>query len=169
MGQLGMTLKEYDYYIENLAEAFMLIGQEAKLYQVLVEEKDMYHDPSLEYGDYVNVGVIFEDNPKPILKKYNWFVEDEELPFVCYLVAKDNDGEPVDVRENCILEIPSKYGLETERRFLTISVRGSSIDPLAWICKLVPLRNKIDMIPATLETDTKLKPQDDVGFSYLKR
>ena len=66
MGLLNMNEKEYNYYVDNIAEAFKLIGQDAKLYQVLTEDKDLYRDPSLTHKRYVEIGCIFEDNPKPL-------------------------------------------------------------------------------------------------------
>lgn len=169
MGLLSMNQKEYDYFIENITEAFALIGQDAKLYQVLTEEKDLYRDPDLTHKEFVEVGIVFEENPRPILKKFNWMTEDEELPYVCYLVAKDKEYKEVEIRENMLLVVPSVYGLVTERTFLISSVRANHIDPLVWICKLVPHRNKVDMIPETQEYDRRLNPQTDVDFSYLKR
>ena len=169
MAQLGMTPEEYNYWVESLSEAMKLIGQDAKLYQVDVEEKDLYKDLTLQHKEPVKVGCIFEDNPKPILKKYNWLTEDEELPYVAYIVAKDEELKPIEVREHMILEVISVYGIETTRKFLITSVRGNSIDPIAWICKCVPWREKVDFVPETEEVDNSVKEVNDTDFSYLKR
>ena len=169
MGMLGMTPGEYDYWVSNLSEAFKLIGQDAKLYQVDTESKDSYFDPTLTHKEAIEIGVIFDNNPKPILKGFNWMTEDEEVPYLCYVVSKDSNLQPVEIREHMVIVIPSVYGLVTTREFLVTHVRGTSIDPLAWICKLVPYRKKIDMKPETAEVDPVLKDTQDVGYGYLKR
>ena len=46
MASLGMTASEYQLYVTNITEAFKLIGQDALLYQVESDNKDMYDDPN---------------------------------------------------------------------------------------------------------------------------
>lgn len=169
MAQLGMTPEEYDYWVSNLSEACKLIGQDAKLFPVESEVKDIYFDPTVEYKEAVDIGLIFDGNPKPILKKFNWLTEDEDVPYVCYLVAKDRNLKPIEVRENMKIVIPSVYGVVTERTFLVSHVRGTSIDPLAWICKLVPYRPKVDMKPETPEVDSTIREKNDINYGYLRR
>ena len=78
MARLGMSPEEYDYWVSNLSEAFDLIGQDAELYQVAEIDKDMYNDVELlKHFTPRKIGLIFEDNPRPILKKYNWLMEYE--------------------------------------------------------------------------------------------
>jgi hypothetical protein len=169
MAQLGMSPEEYDYMVSCYSEACKLVGQDAKLFPVDSEVKDIYLDPTVTYKDVRDVGVLFENNPKPILKKLNWLTEDEELPFVCYVVAKDRSLKSFEVTENMVLVVPSVYGLVTERKFVVSHVRGTSIDPLAWICKLVPYRTKLDLDTSTEEIDSTLAGKNDVNYGYLKR
>jgi hypothetical protein len=168
MAILGMIQTEYDYYVDSLREAMALIGQEAILYQVDVEEKDLYRDPSVTYKEAVNIALIFEENPRPILKQLNWLTEDEELPYVAHIVALASNKEPIVVRENMKIRIPSKYGLETDRVFVVTRVNGNHIDPVEWVCKLVPYRERVDVKPETPEYDrVRVEGKQDTSYSYL--
>lgn len=168
MARLGMSPEEYDYWVSNLSEAFDLIGQDAELYQVAEIDKDMYNDVELlKHFTPRKIGLIFEDNPRPILKKYNWLMEDEEIPYVAYLCSKDSSQKSLEVREYMIVRVKSNYGLESDRLYQVTSCRGSSIDPLYWICKLVPYRNKVDMVPDTKQIDSTRVRKNDTNFAYL--
>ena len=168
MGRLTMTKDEYNYMVDNIREAFELIGQKAVLFQVDSEIKDIYRDADVTYKDGTDISMIFEDNPKPILKKFNWMTEDEELPIVAHVVALDNKGNPVQVRERMKIMIKSELGLETQRVFLVSKVTGSSIDPLTYICKLVPYRFKVDVDTEKPGYQPSVEPKSDTGFIYLK-
>lgn len=169
MGSLDMNLTEYDLYVEMLTEAVKLRGLDAFLYQTASVGKDLYRDPSIEYIDPVSVCVMFEDNPKPILKKYGWFTEDEDLPYIVYMVSKDTNFNPVVVQEHCKLSLISTLGMQDIKDFTITNVRGSFINPLYWTCKLVPIRSKADRMPETPATkEPYLKPPTDTNISYLK-
>lgn len=168
MAILGMSQKEYDYYVDQLREAMALIGQEAYLYQVDTEEKDLYRDPDVTYEKPVTIGLIFEENPRPILKKLNWLTEDEELPYVAHIVALATNKEPVIVRENMKIRIKSKYGLQADRVFNVSKVNGNHINPVTWICKLTPYREKVDFIQETSEhDDMREEGKQDTSYGYL--
>lgn len=169
MAQLGMTQREYDYWVDNMTEAVKLIGQDARLFQVDVENKDLYKDLYLKHRKSVDIGVIFEDDPKPVIKRMNWLLETEELPYVVYIVAKDRGMKPLEIRENMLIEVDSVYGLKTTRVFRVSNVKGTSIDPIMWICKLVPHRPKVDLAPEEPGNQTSLKRKDDTNFAYLNR
>lgn len=168
MARLGMTPEEYDYWVSNISEAFDLIGQDAELYQVAEIDKDLYND--VEYFKHFTprkIGLIFEDNPKPVLKKFNWLMEEEEIPYVVYLCSKDSSQRSLVVQEHMIVRVESVLGLESERLFQVSSCRGSSIDPLFWICKLVPYRMKVDFNPDTKEIEPTRVRKNDTNFAYL--
>ena len=168
MGRLTMTKSEYNYMVDNIREAFDLIGQKAVLFEVDSEIKDIYRDADVIYKDGKEISLIFEDNPKPILKKFNWMTESDELPIVANIVALANDGTPIEVRENMKVLLMSELGLKTQRMFLVSRVTANSIDPLVFICKLVPYRYKVDVDVETEGYQPTLTEKNDVGFSYLK-
>lgn len=168
MARLGMSPEEYDYWVSNISEAFDLIGQDAELYQVAEIDKDMYNDVDiLKHFTPRNIGLIFEDNPRPVLKKFNWLTEEEEIPYVAYLCSKDSSQRSLEVQEYMVVRVLSNYGLESERLFQVSSCRGSSIDPLFWICKLVPYRNKVDMVHETRQIESTRVRKNDTNFAYL--
>lgn len=167
MGSLTMTPDEYAYYVDNLREAFDLIGQKAYLFEVDEEVKDIYRDPTTTYKERRRISLVFEENPKPILKKFGWLSEDEELPYVANVVAVDSNGDPVEIRENMKILVVSELGLQNNRMFLVSKVTGNNIDPLTWICKLVPYRTKISLSAEEMKEEYQ-EPVNDTRFSRLK-
>lgn len=169
MALLGMTPEEYDYMVSNISEALKLIGQDAMLYQIYDVEKDLYNDTeSLELLSHRDIGLIFEDNPRPVLKKFNWLTEEEEIPYLAYICSKDSRQEPLVVQDRMLIRIKTHLGIESDKLFQVTSVRGNSVDPLYWICKLVPYRNKVDFNPETPKVDSTRVDKTDVNFAYLK-
>lgn len=169
MGRLTMSKEEYQYYVDNIREAFDLIGQKALLFEIDQEVTDLYRDKTQLYREGKEISLIFEDNPKPILKKFNWLTEDEENPIVVHIVAKATDGTPLEIRENMKIVLFSELGLDTRRAFKVSKVTGSSLDPLTWICKLVPYRYKQDIDVESKGYQSKRDEKgNDTDFSYLK-
>jgi hypothetical protein len=139
------------------------------LYQIYDIEKDFYNDTeSLDLLSHRDIGLLFEDNPRPVLKKFNWLTEEEEIPYLAYICSKDSNQEPLVVQERMLIRIRTHLGIESDRIFQVTSVRGNTIDPLCWICKLVPYRNKVDFKPETKEVDSTRVEKNDVNFAYLK-
>lgn len=169
MGLLTQTSDEYQYYVDNIREAFMLIGQEAILYEVDGETLDMYWDPELYHKEGKPISLIFESKPKPILDRFSWRTESNETPYIAHIVAKADNGDPIEVRKHMLVELKSKYGLVEHKLFMVMNVAGSSIDPLTWICNLTPYRFKADIAPDVPgyqeQKDVKNK---DTDFTYLR-
>lgn len=169
MGLLTMTEEEYQYYVDNIREAFDLIGQKAILFQIDQEVKDLYQDKEQLYREGKIISLVFEDNPKPTLKKFNWLTEDDNNPIVAHIVAKASDGDSLEIRDGMKILLISEHGLRTARAFKVANVVGSSIDPLTWICKLVPYRYKEDVDQQTSGYQSKLDSKElDTDFSYLR-
>lgn len=167
MPVLGMSDKEFDFYQHSMSEAVRLIGQDALLFPVGVLKEDLYSDKTVTYKGARKIGLLFDTNPRPILKKFQWLTEDEELPYLAYIVPMDYKDVPFTVQEQMVIRIASERVLESERNFLVTNVRGVTLDPLMWICKLVPHRPKIDMNPTTPQVESTRVPKTDTGFSYL--
>lgn len=169
MAILGLTQGEYNYFVEDLRESMALIGQDALLYPVASKVEDLYGDPNVKFEEPRKISLIFDDNPRPVLKKYNWFTEDKDLPFVAHVVALDNSEKPVEIQEHMVIRIPSIHGLVTDRWFTVTHVIGNAIDPWEWICTLVPYREKVDMEQETEKYDqVRSVPERQTSFGYLK-
>lgn len=167
MGLLYMADVEHDLHIKYLAEAAKLLGQEALLYQVDKKSCDLHHDKDVVYKEPVKFNFLLEQNPTPILKKLNWFSEDSELPYIGYLTKLDNDYQEVRIDTDAILEIVTTQVSEPNaNKFIITSVRGSKLNPLFWICKLVPYREKTEM---TLVKDPEAPHDTSLGYSYIQR
>ena len=167
MGLLYMDDVEHELHIEYLAEAAKLLGQEALLYQVDTKECDLHHDKDVTYKDPVKFNFLLEHNPTPILKKLNWFSEDDELPYIGYLTNLDDNYQKVVIDKECLLEIRTTQVDEVStNKFVITSVRGSKLNPLFWICKLVPYREKTEMRPVK---DPEAPQDTSLGYSYIQR
>lgn len=167
MGLLYMASAEHEQHIKYLAEASKLLGQEALLYQVNKKDCDLYHDKDVVYKEPIRINFLLEHNPTPILKKLNWFSEDDELPYIGYLTKLDNEYQEVSIEKECLIEISTTQINEaTNNKFIITSVRGSKLHPLFWICKLVPYREKTAKDPVK---DPEAPQNTDFGYGYIQR
>lgn len=169
MAILGMNDAEFNYYQAAMTEAVKMIGQDAYLFPVDSVTEDIYSDKDIVYNRARKIGLLFESNPKPILKKFQWLSEDDELPYLAYIVPFDHKSVEFTVEENMLIRIDSKRVLQSERVFIVTRVRGTTLDPLMWMCTLAPYRPKVDMVPDTPEYNATLNPKTDTGYTYLKR
>ena len=167
MGLLDMSRSEAELHMRFITEAAKLRGQPCLLYQIDNSVSDLHNDKDIVYKDSVLVNILFDEHPKTILKKLNWFTEDDELPYVAYLTNMDKNYSDVRVTKDCLIEIKSIQVEQSERtRFIISEVRGNSINPVYWICKLVPYRPKSIM---TEVIDPDAPSNTSMGYSYVKR
>ena len=167
MGLLDMSRSELKLHMKFITEAAKLRGQPCKLYQIAEATRDLHNDKDIKYMDPVEINILFEDNPKTILKKLNWFNEDEDLPYVAYLTNMDKNYADVLVTKDCKLEVSSIQVEQSEStQFLISSVKGSNINPAFWICKLVPYRPKSSMNEVK---DPEAPNNTDMGYSFIQR
>lgn len=167
MGLLDMSRSEAELHMRFITEAAKLRGQPCLLYQIDNSVSDLHNDKDIVYKDSVLVNILFDEHPKTILKKLNWFTEDDELPYVAYLTNMDKNYSDVRVTKDCLIEIRSTQVEQSERtRFIISEVRGNSINPVYWICKLVPYRPKSIM---TEVIDPDAPSNTSMGYSYVKR
>ena len=167
MGLLYMAGVEHEQHIKYIAEASKLLGQEALLYQVEKKTSDLHNDKDVVYKDPIKINFLLEQNPTPILKKLNWFTEDDDLPYLAYLTKLDDTYQEVSIDKECLIEVVTTQVNEANpRKFIITSVRGSKLNPLYWICKLVPYREKIDKDPVV---DPEAPTNTDMGYGYIQR
>lgn len=167
MGLLDMSRSEADLWMRLITEAAKLRGQPCLLYQIDKTHIDLQNDHIVKYKDPVLINILFEDQPKTVLKKMGWYHEEEELPYVAYLTNMDRDYADVIVEEDCRV---STQGIQVKEfgdsEFIITSVKGSSINPVFWICKLVPYRPKSK---GPEVSDPEAPNNTDMGYSYIQR
>lgn len=167
MGLLDMSRSELKLQTKFITEAAKLRGQKCLLYQIDSIESDLHNDKDIIYKNPVLINILFDENPKTILKKMNWFSEDDELPYVAYLTNMDKNYSDIVVSKHCLVETKSIQVEQSERtRFLISEVRGNSIDPVYWICKLVPYRPKS---VRTEVQDHEAPNNTEMGYSFIQR
>lgn len=171
MGKLGMTDYEEQYLIDSNVELVNLYGIDAKFYQYLNDNIDFYNDSFPDYLPPSDINILFETNPKPILKKMDWYTEDQELPYIAYITIKDSNNELVQVNKGCMVELSStQYNKITKvsvRKFLISEVSGSHINPLYYTCKLVPYRKPVTQ-KEVIDPETPVK-DSNLGYNYIQR
>ena len=167
MGLLDMSRSEAMLHVKFITEAAKLRGQACLLYQVDKSTSDLHNDKDIIYKDPVLVNVLFDDSPKTILKKMNWFNEDEDLPYVVYLTHMDKNYSDIRVTKDCLIEMKSIQVEQAEcTRFIISDVKGNSINPVYWTCKLVPYRPKSEMKEVQ---DYEAPNNTDMGYSFIRR
>lgn len=145
MGKLSMSQEEYEYYVSTLSEGFSLMGQDALLYQVKDYDKDAFSsDIKSTYEEPVKISILFEENPKPVLKLMNWLEDVKDSSYIVYVPTKLEDGSVLKITDKVIFKITSQYGLYASKSFIANKVQGNNIDPTLWICQVSPyIKNNI--------------------------
>lgn len=148
MGKLSMSQEEYEYYVSTLSEGFSLMGQDTLLYQVKTCDKDLYSsDIKSTYEEPVKISILFEENPKPVLKLMNWLEDIKDSSYIIYVPTKTEDGNMLKITEKSIFKITSQYGLYASKSFIANKVQGNTIDPTLWICQVSPyIKNNTSLI-----------------------
>ena len=169
MGLLYMSPHENEFMTSRITEASRLLGQEAYLYQVAKKSIDLQNDPTYDYLDPIRINFILDENPKPVLKRNGWYVEDEELPYLGYFTLQDDDYSDVSITIGAKIEIIAT-GITNNNlisEFLISNVKANALIPTYWTCKLVPYRPKLKIA----EVNDKETPKDnsDLGFNYVRR
>lgn len=141
MGLLDMNQSEHVLWEELIAESAKLVGQECLLYQIDTSTADLNGDAHVTYKDPVKANILFEENPKPVIKKMGWQLESDDLPYVAYITSLDDNYSRVVIEKNVKVVVPNNLG---EVDLLVSNVVGSKVNPLFWTCKLVPYRYNLD-------------------------
>lgn len=141
MGLLYMNQSEHELWEELVAESAKMLGQECLLYQIDTSNPDLNRDTHVTYKEPVRVNILFEENPKPVIKKMGWQTENDDLPYVAYITNLDDDYSRIVIEKDVKISVPNNLG---EVDLLVSNVVGSKINPLFWTCKLVPYRYNLD-------------------------
>lgn len=165
--ELMMNGREFTYFTSMMAEASKLIGQEAKLYQVKKRKEDVYHDWKRQYEDPVQIGLFFETNPQPILKKHRWLNENEEA-YVAYVSMYDKKYSTLKVEEGMLIEVINKFPVPESRIFQVSLVQALTLNPLMWLCKLVPYREHVDLNPESPVVEERTQHVTSFGNSLIR-
>lgn len=167
MGLLYMASQEHELNVKFIAEAAKLLGQECWIYQPLTITSDIQQDRAVTYKTKVKANILFESNPQPVLKNYNWISEDDTLPYIAYITNLDDNYEDIVIERDCIVEVPQAQMNEvSNKKFIITFLKGSKINPLFWTCKLVPYREKVEGTPVV---DEEAPNNSEMGYTYVQR
>ena len=145
MGLLSMEVQEHMLHTRYIAEASKLHGHRCLLYTPKTTTHNLHHDDDSTYNNPIAASILFESDPKPVLKNYNWFSEEESMPYIAYITNLDENYQDIVIERNTIVELEHvQVHSNLIKKFIITEIRGSKINPLYWICKLVPYREKID-------------------------
>jgi len=167
---LTLSDSERLLYKDWLMEAFFLRGIEAYIHQAVEEEADVSADWEYRYYPPVRSRVVFEENPRAVLKQLNWLAEDEEMnPLLTYVLTEDFNRDKLKIARGCIIEIPYSMDEGGTQKFIVTEMRGDSIRPLIWICKLAPYREQTDVNPDTAGVEERRTGDTFSENVYLDR
>lgn len=159
---------EHELFVNFYSEAFNLFGNDCYFIPIEGKIRDINHDPHILYGEKIPMRIVFESNPKTILKRLGWYNEDDELPYVAYIAFKDGGYTDIEIHDDCLIEVLSSTSNKksNNRTFIITNIRGNKIDPLYWTIKLAPYRPD-EVISPSIDKDT----DDNVhsGYHYVKR
>jgi hypothetical protein len=186
--------REHLYTESNIAEAHWLMGTACKFYPCKSYTRDLASDPHPEYDEPVDINIVFDDDPKTTLEKMNWLAEGEDLPFMAYissiiypkykewkqqlrntelsdeersLLLNNHTSFTLMVNKYSLIELPYVMQEQGTKMLMVTDLRGDTVNPLAWYCKLVPYRAQTDIDPTTPEIDDNLGKSDDTDFNYV--
>lgn len=166
MGLLYQNKSEHDFYARAIAEAAQLLGEPALIYIPDVKKYDINNDKQIVYQKPILINIIFEENPKPILKKNNWLTEDPDLPYVVYIPKKADDYSDVNAEKDSLIKITNiQVDNMYESDFIITNIVGSKLRPLFWECKLAPYRPNVKGKSHNSDVPDSTKH----GYSYITR
>lgn len=165
MNILGMSVEEHNMWITYLAESASLLGNECSIYLIKNREDDINNDPYIEYYDPVKINILFDKNPKSILKKLGWYTEDDKLPYIAYLTCLSDNYKINYPQKYSLIEVPNTMiNSKNSNKFVISDIKGSKINPLFWICKLVPYRYNLENEYVNISPDL----EDNKTFTKYK-
>ena len=74
----------------------------------------------------------------------------------------------IKVSEYAIIEMPYRLNAEGVQKFSITDVKGDSINPFMWMCKLAPYHEPIDLMPESTDCLTTKLCDDEARFQFLK-
>lgn len=169
MGLLGFTPEEYKFYIRSMSEALKLIGNEAYIREVKENRTNFYGDSSYSNKHRIKANIIFDNHPKPILRKMGWNTEEEDHPFVAWLSILSEKEKIIEMEEGLIVEVIGINGPDATQVFRVTRCHGSTIDPTMWLLLMMPYRKEIDFVPETPKHETVDPTKKDTEDKYIKR
>lgn len=167
MGLLFMNASEHMLSRQYITEAFRMLGTECLLYIPSEIIGDVHNDNDIKYNDPIEMDLLFESHPEPILENYDWYSEEDQEPYVAYISGLSRNYEKLRVQKDSMVEVP-QYQVDelTYKKFLITQVKGSKLNPLFWTCKLVPIRDKAEIEEVK---DYESPRSTSMGYSYIKR
>lgn len=165
MGLFDISGQDKEVVRGMLNEAFALWGTNARLMQVTADNKDFNNDNDYQRLPYQEINLLYEEFPKPTLRKLGWFQEDQEMPAVAYVLPLDKDGNRVRLREGSVIEIPYNEVRDGVRTMFVGRCQADSLNFLYWICTLTP--NRIQVIKDAEGKD--IEEVNPVGDTLLNR
>lgn len=167
MGLLSMSQLEHNQWIEYMAESARLMGQECKLYTVKKRVDDINSDPYVEYNSPIPYNILFESQPKPVLKRLGWYNQDDDIPYIAYITALSDNYKSIKLTKYSVIEVPYVQIESSTSKFVITELKGNKINPLFWTVKLVPYTYNLESPKVNTNPEVE-DDKSDTTNSYLK-
>jgi len=179
MGFLDPNSDEIKLISGFLLEAGFMLGTKVKMYLVNKANLDVYHDPSYDYEEEIEIDIVLDQRPQTkVLRHLHWYNENEEiLPILAYISRYDWDDDFVSALKGLKLELPYQIGLNEGTRVYEVSdAKAFAPDGVYWVCRLTPVReefvqehkeSKQDPNYQFLRIGDYVEPENISGFSLI--
>lgn len=161
-------IDELSYLREQFVEATTLHGRLADFYQIdHIKWKNT--DSDIIYKDPVRVSYTLDANPSiKLINRYGWFVNDQAaLPVLAYITFTDIDNKPIEIEEQCIIDIQSFINIDGTTKINKFIVQAVSTDLELnqAVLNLVPYKETLKNEVRVLQT----KADPELEHKYTKR
>jgi len=170
MGILAYSDIEWEYLVRTVSEFFTLMGYDALLYQVECVERSLHYDiDSATFWEPVKIGIAFETNPKPLLRKWFWNTEESAKDTqVVHMGFMDTLEHYIACAPGMEFTVQVKHGIPDVKRFRVNEVHGDALNPLMWVCTVSPVRAQSDFRPEDPgEVQVTRNDPSQTRYSYL--
>lgn len=149
------SVDELSFLREQFVEATTLHGRLADFYQI-DHEKWKNTDPDIIYKDPVKVSYTLDANPSvKTISRFGWFTEDQTaLPILAYITFTDVDNKPIQIEEQCIIDIISMIDVAGNTKVNKFKVQqvATDLELNQAVLNLIPYRETLKAGVRQLET-----------------
>lgn len=149
------SIDELSFLREQFVEATTLHGRIADFYQIdHIKWKNT--DSDVIYLEPVKVSFTLDANPSiKTISRYGWFKEDQEaLPILAYITFTDVDNKPIQIEEQCLIDIISMIDIAGNTKVNKFKVQqvATDLELNQAVLNLIPYRETLKSGVRKLET-----------------
>lgn len=167
MGKFDLQGEDLALAQSMLQESFELYGTEAVHTPVVDYINDHNQDRKFRYGLPEEIYILFEQRPKPVLVKRQWFVEGETDVSILYAIPKDYSKRPSEIKEGALIRVKAKLDAGEEyRTYFVGKVGADDLNQVMTVCKVTPYKENFAINP---EEGVPVENVDVTGNTFFRK